>query len=336
MNFFNELMNIHYKIILTISFFIFFSCSVCDEDHVEEIQIEEQPLQSLGFFISAIECDSDNNIFIGVEYPGTVYKLDTTGLLEKTNLDDFSIRDLMVTSDNVLYASRYDFYNHPDSSLIKSTDSGDTWNIVDIPEDNFQSLIEIPNNILIAGVEGAIYHSTNGKNWLKTPLPLISNENKWASKLAIDENGSLWIEMKGGMRSYLLRYNLETSDYKYYGVISHVNKILISEDNDVFIAHQAHDEASGSISRILSNVDTVEFLPIPHTRNFGLPVTDLDFYEGSIIAATGEGIMFSDDKCESWEQNMPDSFFTALEVDNKDIIYAGTSKGFLVQIDGRK
>ncbi len=328
-------MNYSKSLLFITALYIIYSCSICEENNTNDPPIEEPQPESLGNYINAIKCDADNNIYIGVEFPGAVYKLSNDGNINKANLENFKIGDLMITSSNVIYAMRSDWYYYQDSSIVKSFDNGNTWHFVDIPVTNFNSIIEIPNNVLIAGAREAIYISENN-NWTKKTLPLIGNENVSAREINIDGNSNLWIEMRGGMRSYLLKYNLQTSGYKYYGDISHASDILISEDNDVFISHQAHDEASGSVSRVLASVDTVEFLPIPHTMNFGLYVSELDFYKGKIIASTGEGIMLSEDKCESWTQVMPDSFFTALEVDNNDKIYAGTINGYLVQVEDFK
>lgn len=294
----------------------------------------EENHSSLGQYINAIATDSNNNLWLGVEYPGAVYKSNNYNYKWiQTELTNFSVRDIFISDDDDVYAINYDYYHHPDSSIMKSTDGGETWQPIGIPEYGFSSLTETESNILIAGSDNSIYISFNeGINWIKSNFPIEEDKHYWFDDIAMYDAYNVFIELAGGVDSRLVKYNIETNKYKNYGRLSHINKIIVHENGDVFIAHQAHDEASGSVSRILTEIDTLEWFPMPYIDWFQIYVSDIDFYNNGLLAATSEGLKFSNDKGETWSSAFIDSFFTAMEVDKNGIVYAGTVNGYVIKI----
>lgn len=295
----------------------------------------EENHSSLGQYINVIATDSNNNLWLGVEYPGAVYKSNNYNYKwMQTELTNFSVRDIFISEEDDVYVINYDYYHHPDSSIMKSTDGGETWQPIGIPEYGFSSLTETESNILIAGSYNSIYISFDeGINWIKSNFPIEEDKHYWFDDIAMHDAYNVFIELAGGINSRLVKYNIETEEYKSYGRLSHIEKIIISNEGDVFIGHAAHDEAGGGISRILSNIDTIEYFHMDHNNTFGLWIPDLTMDQnGNLLVASSEGIQVSNDKGETWFQVLPDSVFTAITVDNNNIIYAGTINGYVIKI----
>ena len=320
--------------IFLISCILIINCSI--EENYTVIETEKPVItsKSLGSWISSIETDSRNNLWLGVEDPGTVYKSNNYNYKWlKTSLNNYMVDDIIISKDDVLFVTPYYTNLSSDSLILRSNDMGETWIPIGLNEVRLISLMITQNNLLMAGANGAIYFSSNeGIDWIKMPVPLFDNENIWVNNVAKGLNSDIWIELKGGISSKLIRLNSETNEYINYGYLSHINKIIVHENGDVFIAHKAHDEASGSVSRILTEIDTLEWFPMPYIDWFQIYVSDIDFYNNGLLAATSEGLKFSNDKGETWASVFIDSFFTAITVDNNNIIYAGTVNGYVIKI----
>lgn len=320
-----------YIIFLTI--IILFGCILEDNYAIIEIEQAEETSKSLGYWINAIESDSHNNLWLGVEYPGTVYKSNNYNYKWlKTGLVKYNVGDLLISKDDIIFVTPYYTNISSDSLILKSGDQGETWIPIGITNDRLVSLCTSDDNVLYAGSSNCIYYSRNyGLSWFKIDLSELSPYHFYVEEMTIDNN-SIWLELKNGIDSDLVRYNIETNIYKNYGRLSHINKIIVHENGDVFIAHQAHDEASGSVSRILTEIDTLEWFPMPYIDWFQMYVSDIDFYNNGLLAATSEGLKFSNDKGETWTSAFIDSFFTAMEIEKNGIVYAGTINGCVIKI----
>lgn len=322
-----------YKYQFLLSILLLFSCTL-EENYtiLEKIDINEDS-KSLGSWINAIESDSHNNLWLGVEYPGIVYKSNYFNYeWIKTGLNNYGLDNIIISKEDIIFVTPYYTNISSDSLILKSGDQGETWIPIGLTNARLFSLFTSDDNVLYAGSSNCIYYSKNyGLSWFKIDLSELSQYHFYVEEMTIDNN-SIWLELKKGIDSDLVRYDIETNKYKNYGRLSHINKIIVHENGDVFIAHQAHDEASGSVSRILTEIDTLEWFPMPYIDWFQIYVSDIDFYNNGLLAATSEGLKFSNDKGETWTSAFIDSFFTAMEIDKNGIIYAGTVNGFVVKI----
>lgn len=118
----------------------------------------ESQIQDWRYYIAIAYPTDDLGVYIATsaQERGTIVRVNKDLGIMDTNSYAFGLNDVVFPDKNVGYVSGY-------GAILKTTDGGDSWNILDVENDNFNALFAFnENDIWTCGYNGSIFHTIDG------------------------------------------------------------------------------------------------------------------------------------------------------------------------------
>jgi photosystem II stability/assembly factor-like uncharacterized protein len=216
-------------------------------------------------------------------------------------------------------------------AIIRSVDSGDTWEALASPTHATLTGIAFanPNNGWAVGHDGIILHTRDGGETWTEQFKSEDRETVFLDVAAIDSSRAIAVGAFGvcyttrdGGRNWVHQKLIEDD--------AHLNRISVGPDSEIYIAGER-----GTVLRLPAHNKPAEILTSPNEVSlYGLsPVAP------NVLLAYGlRGHLYrSGDAGKSWQQiqsPLPALFTTAIRLKSGTILVAGQARAFLVSRNG--
>lgn len=126
---------------------------------------------------------------------GTIVRVNNNFQIIDTTSYGFGLNDVAFTSASTGYIAAY-------GVVLKTTDTGRTWQLLNVKHDNFKSVYCIDaDNIWVCGAEGSIYHSADaGNTWKRSRNGgLLTQEKYRLNDIVFKDNANGWAVGEKGL-----------------------------------------------------------------------------------------------------------------------------------------
>ena len=145
---------------------------------------EQKEIGNYAFHVGLSFASSNKLVMVNTDgqKAAQVVTIDTNIQVQKTVEYQFGMNDVKMVSEQTGYIAAY-------GTILKTTDGGENWVMLDIKNDNFNALsCRGENEIWVSGYNGSIFHTTNG--------------------------GTTWDKLRNGNNIALPRYHLKDISFK--------------------------------------------------------------------------------------------------------------------------
>ncbi|QQS35619.1 MAG: T9SS type A sorting domain-containing protein [Ignavibacteriales bacterium] len=294
---------------------------------------EKQLFQHSVYFITDLEFDANGNLFMVSSGHTSILPCiyisndggnTWTSPMAGLPTDGYSVVGIEKDSVENIYIL---LHSYPNSKLYKSTDDGNSWQLVSIMEVSFSNDFKIDRlgnfyTFKYHGASGLIYKSTDGINWNEIYSGIIQ-------KLFIDTENNIYAALEykgytGWVDSGYTYYNMILSsdggsNWQLMGLAGLKAHDFIRVENKFFIA-----TSNGLRTSIISSNQWSLCFEY-HDRNAIVSdILNLSA-EGRKLIGTARGLMHSEEVGESWVETSVHPSIKFIKNDNFGNIYA-TSK----------
>jgi ligand-binding sensor domain-containing protein len=265
---------------------------------------------------------------LALDETGTLYASGVTGVYRREPAAGWQHVGLHKVVGTSLYGAPWgDVYAMSNFGTYRTTDNGRHWRPLLLPDGEGRAITLAKDGHLLLGTADWLYGSSDrGETWERGGLnqyvlSLFTVPSTGAilagtrdGLFRSTDNGKTWVERSVGLRSF------------------EVTSFGASADGAIFAGTVA-GEGEGEVYRSTDNGD--HWRPLAPESLDGVVNALAVLPNGSVIAATGEGIFRWTPNRRDWEQRFGHSEVSSLVVDGKSRLIAGTADvGVVVSEDG--
>jgi photosystem II stability/assembly factor-like uncharacterized protein len=279
---------------------------------------------------STIIAGTRSGLFVSVD-SATSWTERSNGLANAPIELDFDPSD-----GSIFYANLVDsMFGLEGNKLFQFTDEGHRWNLVEVGQ---RLSIDRSGGIYRVGGTGLVFSMDQGRTWHNAPFPLgVDNITSLATNPA--KPGMVFVVYSDQRLFFTINYGASWEE-----------STLPQVDNYYYDAKFFFDHDQGRVGYLVPFWNSYRTLDAGKTWqpcgqvNWSPPssskmVVDPRYSRRILLATLGEGLLLSEDNCQTWNvsnNGLGSMFVNSLTIDlnNPDMVYAGTDAGAYVSFNG--